>query len=78
MMDYNVLLNKAIIHIEILPNGTTFKLKDLFIGYEWINIPKGDRLHLGKTFKRAVMNKTIESVEYLGKSSDNSAVYRKV
>ena len=44
--------NKALEAIGSLKNGDTFVLKDLFGGIEWNKLSKGDKLYLGKHFKR--------------------------
>lgn len=50
MDDLNSLLRTAIDETSHVREGETFLVKDLFKGYEWNRIPKGDRLMLGSMF----------------------------
>jgi hypothetical protein len=50
MNDLNSLLKTAIDETSHVREGETFLVKDLFKGYEWNRIPKGDRLMLGSMF----------------------------
>jgi len=50
MDDLNSLLKTAIDETSHVREGETFLVKDLFKGYEWNRIPKGDRLMLGSMF----------------------------
>ena len=50
MKDLNSLLKTAIDETTNVREGETFLVKDLFKGYEWNRIPKGDRLMLGSMF----------------------------
>lgn len=60
-----------------MPRGTVFIAKDLFEGYEWNGLSRGDKLSFGKTFKNSVTNGSFAGVRYLGKRDNNSAEYIK-
>jgi len=50
MNDMSTLLETALSEAKNLKEGETFLVKDLFKGYLWNRIPKGDRLLLGSLF----------------------------
>ena len=50
MGDLNTLLKSAINETKNLKEGESFLVKDLFKGYLWNRIPRGDRLLLGSMF----------------------------
>ena len=50
MQDMNTLLETALSEAKNLKEGESFLIKDLFKGYLWNRIPKGDRLLLGSLF----------------------------
>ncbi len=50
MDDINTLLKTAVNETKNLREGESFLVKDLFKGYLWNRIPKGDRLMLGSMF----------------------------
>ena len=50
MQDMNTLLETALNETKNLKEGESFLVKDLFKGYLWNRIPKGDRLLLGSLF----------------------------
>ena len=50
MDDLNSLLKTAIDETSHVRKGEIFLVKDLFKGYEWNRIPKGDRLMRGSMF----------------------------
>ena len=50
MGDVNTLLKSAINETKNLKEGESFLVKDLFKGYLWNRIPRGDRLLLGSMF----------------------------
>lgn len=64
--------------ILALDSETEFLVKDLFNGTEWKGLPKKERLNIGRRFKSLVHNSKIDDVVYLGKASNNSAVYKKI
>jgi len=50
MYDVDTLLKTAINETKNLKEGEIFLVKDLFKGYLWNRIPRGDRLLLGSMF----------------------------
>jgi len=50
MQDIHTLLETALEEAKNLKEGESFLIKDLFKGYLWNRIPKGDRLLLGSLF----------------------------
>ena len=77
-MDIKTWMNDAVIKINSLDDGTEFALKDLFDGVKWEDLPKGDRLTFGRSFKNDVSEGNVKNVTYIGKAPNNSAKYRKV
>ena len=65
LVDYDNLLNDAIVSIKHLNPGSTFVLRDLYEGYIWGSLPRGDRLKFGGYFKRKVQSGKIEKVKYI-------------
>lgn len=76
-MDYEKLLRIIAEKIDSLDEGNEFFLKDLFNGIEWNEFQTGERLSLGRRFKNSVLTKKIANVIYIGKASNNSALYKK-
>ncbi len=76
-MDIGEWKAKALIAIEKIPPGTNFMVKDLFEGIDWNSLTKGDRLSFGRYFKNAVKENVISDVGYIGKATNNSAIYIK-
>ena len=50
MNDINALLRTALTEAKNLQEGESFLVKDLFKGYLWNRISRGDRLLLGSLF----------------------------
>lgn len=50
MPDVNTLLENAVIETKNVLPGEKFLLRDLFKGYEWNRISRGERLLLGTLF----------------------------
>lgn len=77
-MNYDKLLNTACAHINSIPSGQIFFVKELFYGTEWNELEKGEKLGFGRYFKKAVLNGTVSGVQFIGKADNNSAQYRKI
>ncbi len=77
-MDYEKLFQNACQKILQIPMDTKFCVKDLFLGVEWEQLKKGEKLYFGRYFKNMVENKKVEQVEFLKKAENNSAVYVKI
>lgn len=76
-MAYENLLEKARESINNMRSDTQFRLKELFLGTEWNDLSKGDKLNFGKTFKKDIKDGKIRNVQYIGKADNNSALYKK-
>ena len=70
-------IGKARESIAKIPKRTVFVAKDLFEGYEWNGLSRGDKLSFGRTFKNTVTSGGLAGVRYLGKRDNNSAEYMK-
>ncbi|MBI9096442.1 MAG: single-stranded DNA-binding protein [Sphaerochaeta sp.] len=66
MNDISTLLETALSETKNLKEGETFLVKDLFKGYLWNRIPKGDRLLLGSLF-----------LSYVGRNDSDLMVIKK-
>ncbi len=77
MFDVNDLLCEAIKETSNLNEGEIFLVKDLFKGYFWNRIPLKDRLLLGTLFLNHV-NKNVDSIQAIEKTSSNQQRYKKV
>ena len=76
-MMYAQYINQAIGVIAQLKPGSVFTLPELF-GKAWNNIPKADRLGLGREFKKQVDAGNIPGVKPIGKKSNNLWQYEKI
>lgn len=77
MLNVNDLLSKAINETAQLNKGETFIVRDLFKGYEWNRISRGDRLLLGTLFLNYV-NSEHASVVPMEKSSSGQQKYQRL
>lgn len=77
-MEYGYLLERAVQQIDAIAVNDKFLVKDLFVGTEWNDLEKGDKLGFGRFFKNAVIENEIPNVVFIGKAKNNSAEYRKV
>lgn len=53
-------------------------VKDLFQGYEWNRIDKGNRTRLGSSFFAYVQGEGAALIQPLGKTPQNQQKYRKI
>lgn len=74
------LLEYANKELEELNDGEVFVMKDLFKGYEWKRITRGNRTKLGMLFFEQIsrVDGLRLGVEPLGKTPQNQQEYRKV
>lgn len=77
-MSLNELLNVSKATVNELHKGETFILKDLFRGFEWERIPKGDRTKLGSSFSNFVENEGSNLIICIGKTPQNQLKYQKL
>lgn len=75
MKTVNDLLEQAISETLNLNNNEVFLLKDLFKGYEWNRISRGDRLLLGTLFLNYV-NSSRTYLHPIEKTSSKQQKYR--
>lgn len=75
MKTVNDLLEQAISETLNLNNNEVFLLKDLFKGYEWNRISRGDRLLLGTLFLNYV-NSSGAHLHPIEKTSSKQQKYR--
>lgn len=75
MKAINDLLEQAISETQNLNNNEVFLLKDLFKGYEWNRISRGDRLLLGTLFLNYV-NSTETYLHPIEKTSSKQQKYK--
>ena len=76
MYTVNDLLQMAISEIHALEDGEKFTLKDLYKGYVWNRITRGDRIALGTLFLNFA--KTENEIKLLGKSNSGQQSYQKI
>lgn len=62
--------------VDVLP-GEEFIVRDLFRGFEWNRIPRGDRTKLGSIFLAYAGRDGITLVETRGKTPQNQQIYKK-
>lgn len=78
-MDYESWLKRGLKNVEfnIKPN-MPFKLKELFIGTEWEQLTKGERISFGRYFSMAVDEGKIPNVIKMEKAKNNHNKYQKI
>ena len=77
MPNVNDLLSKAINETARLNKCETFIVRDLFKGYEWNRISRGDRLLLGTLFLNYVNSEHV-NVAPMEKSSSGQQKYQRL
>jgi hypothetical protein len=73
----NPLLNDAITELGNLNSGEVFLVKELFKGYVWKRLGKGERLTLGTLFINEVKNNPSLGITVLDKTTSNQQKYKK-
>ncbi len=76
-MDARKMLDLAKLEIPNLSQGDVFIVKDLFKGYEWSKVGKGERLTLGTLFLSYVKENST-SIKIMEKTSSNQQKYKKL
>ncbi len=72
------LLEVAQSTLKELHAGEQFIVKDLFRGFEWNRIYKGDRTRLGSSFYAWALAEGKSSIQSLGKTPQNQQIYEKL
>jgi len=72
----NTLLETALNETKNLKEGESFLVRDLFKGYLWNRIPKGDRLLLGSLFLSYVVNQDSD-LTVIKKGASGQQLYQK-
>ena len=75
MYNINDLFETAKKEVDYLHYGEIFLVKDLYKGYEWNRISRGDRIALGTLFLNFA--KTRDDIKLLGKSKSGQQSYKK-
>lgn len=71
------LFNEAVNTLSDLQSGEEFIVKQLFRGFEWERIDKGNRTKLGSMFFNYANNNGSNIIEPLGKTPQNQQKYMK-
>ncbi|GIO38856.1 hypothetical protein J41TS12_37170 [Paenibacillus antibioticophila] len=72
------LMDVAKATIAELGQGEEFLVKDLFRGFEWNRIAKGNRTKLGSMFYNYALNEASAQLKPLGKTPQNQQMYEKL
>lgn len=72
------LFNAAINTLNDLEEDETFIVRDLFRGFEWNRIEKGNRTKLGSMFYTYAQGSGINIVEPIKKTPQNQQIYKKL
>lgn len=72
------LLNESINTLSDLQSGEIFTVKQLFRGFEWERISKGNRTKLGSQFSNYAINAGSSIIQQLKKTSQNEQQYKKL
>lgn len=73
-MDYNELINR----INNLPKNKKFKIKDLFTGIEWEDIPISIRRSWGTRLLSEVNGNCHNNIKVLKKDTSNAQLYERI
>ena len=58
--------------------GKPFEVKDLFEGYIWTELSKGERIMFGKYFANEVREGRVDNIQPYQKGKDNHRKYIKI
>ncbi|MGL4912153.1 MAG: DUF1413 domain-containing protein [Romboutsia sp.] len=72
------LFNESVNTLSDLQSGEIFIVKQLFRGFEWERIQKGNRTKLGSMFFNYANNNGSSIIVPLGKTAQNQQQYRKI
>lgn len=73
-----VLFNETIKTLKLVQTNEVFIVKQLFRGFEWERIGKGNRTKLGSMFFAYAQNKGSTLIMPLGKTPQNQQQYKKL
>lgn len=76
-LDYKEILEMAKERVRDVPSGISFKVRDLFVGYQWDQIKVGDRKKIGLYFFVWVDSTASELLDVLDKSPSGQQMYRR-
>ena len=74
LQDLQIMAIAAVCQVEA---DEEFTVRDLFRGFEWNRIPKGNRTKLGGIFLSYAQGEGSSKLEILGKTPQNQQMYRK-
>lgn len=72
------LFNEAVNTLSDLQSGESFIVKQLFRGFEWERIDKGNRTKLGSMFFNYANSSGASIIRALGKTPQNQQKYEKL
>ena len=82
MINENTTLNELFLIVKLTLNelnpGEEFIVKDLFKGFQWNRISKGNRTRLGSMVFNFANNEGSDIIEILGKTPQNLQIYKKI
>lgn len=70
------LLTHALSVLTMVPTGTEFIVRDLFLGFYWDGLPIEERMHLGTSFFHAIQDNT--AVKPIHKTPAGQQIYIKL
>lgn len=77
-MNYQIWKEIAIRSIQDkIQSGKVFVVKDLFVGAEWENLSKGERIGFGRFFSNEVNEGHVPDVTKIERAKNNHMRYRK-
>jgi len=72
------LFDNAVQTLDDVHSDEIFIVKDLFRGFEWNRIAKGNRTKLGSMFFAYAQNQGASNIVPLGKTPQNQQIYKKL
>lgn len=72
------LFNISVQALNDVQQGEKFIVKDLFRGFEWNRIAKGNRTKLGSMFLNYAQGQGSNDIHPLGKTPQNQQIYEKI
>lgn len=72
------LFDSAVQTLKEVQQGEIFIVKDLFRGFEWNRVAKGNRTKLGSMFYSYAQSQGTNDISPLGKTPQNQQIYKKL